>query len=69
MKLKQGSLPRAIKLTKGRLHKQVCVCKKPEEEKNVPIKGIVHQFFFCHSNLIFRIVMGCGIADFGRRGL
>ena len=32
-------------------------------------KGIVHQFFFYCSNLIFWIVMGCGIADFGRRGL
>ena len=33
------------------------------------IKGIVHHFFFYRSNLIFWIVMGCGIADFGRRGL
>ena len=33
------------------------------------IKGIVHQFFFRCSNLIFWIVMGCGKADFGRRGL
>ena len=33
------------------------------------LKGIVHQFFFYHSNLIFWIVMGCDIADFGRRGL
>ena len=32
-------------------------------------KGIVHQFFFRFSNLIFWIVMGCGIADFVRRGL
>ena len=33
------------------------------------LKGIVHQFCFRCSNLIFWIVMGCGIADFGRRGL
>ena len=33
------------------------------------IKGIVHNFFVYCSNLIFWIVMGCGIADFGRRGL
>ena len=31
-------------------------------------KGIVHQFFFYRSHLIYWIVMGCGIADFGRRG-
>ena len=28
-------------------------------------KGIVNQFF----SIIFWIVMGCGIADFGRKGL
>ena len=33
------------------------------------LKGIVHNFFLYRSNLIFWIVMGCGIADFGRRGL
>ena len=33
------------------------------------VKGIVHQFFFYRSNLIFWIVMGCGIGDFARRGL
>ena len=32
------------------------------------LKGFVHQFFY-RSTLIFLIVMGCGIADFGRRGL
>ena len=32
-------------------------------------KGIVHNFFVYRSNLIFWIVMGCGIADIGRRGL
>ena len=35
----------------------------------VVVKGIVHNFFVYRSNLIFWIVMGCGIADFGRRGL
>ena len=30
------------------------------------LKGIVHNFFLYRSNLIFWIVMGCGIADFGR---
>ena len=33
------------------------------------LKGIVHNFFVYLSNLIFWIVMGCGIADFGRMGL
>ena len=33
------------------------------------LKGIVHNFFLYCSNLIFWIVMECGIADFGRRGL
>ena len=33
------------------------------------LEGIVHQFVFYRSNLIFWIVMGCGIADFDRRGL
>ena len=33
------------------------------------LKGIVHQIVFYRSNLIFWIVMGCGIAHFGQRGL
>ena len=32
-------------------------------------KGILHQKIFYRLNLIFWIVMGCGIADLGRRGL
>ena len=32
-------------------------------------KGILHQKIFYCPNLIFWIVMGCGIARFGRRGL
>ena len=32
-------------------------------------KGILHQKIFYRPNLIFWIVMGCGIARFGRRGL
>ena len=32
------------------------------------LKGILHQKFFYRLNLIFWIVMGCGIADLGRRG-
>ena len=35
----------------------------------VVIKGILHQKNFYRLNLIFWIVMGCGIADFDRRGL
>ena len=35
-------------------------------EDDIKLKGIVHQFF---SNLIFWIVMVCGIADVGGRGL
>ena len=34
-----------------------------------PFKGILHQKIFYRLNLIFWIVMGCGIARFGRRGL
>ena len=37
--------------------------------RQVLLKGIVHNFVLYRSNLIFWIVMGCGIADFGRRGL
>ena len=37
--------------------------------KLIRVKGIVHNFFVHRSNLIFWIVMGCGIADFGQRGL
>ena len=33
------------------------------------VKGILHQKNFYRLNLIFWIVMGCGIASFGRRGL
>ena len=33
------------------------------------VYGILHQKFFYRLNLIFWIVMGCGIALFGRRGL
>ena len=33
------------------------------------LKGILHQKKFYRLNLIFWIVMGCGIARFGRRGL
>ena len=35
----------------------------------VVFKGILHQKIFYRLNLIFWIVMGCGIADFDRRGL
>ena len=35
----------------------------------VLLKGILHQKIFYRLNLIFWIVMGCGIARFGRRGL
>ena len=33
------------------------------------LKGILHQKIFYRLNLIFWIVMGCGIARFGQRGL
>ena len=33
------------------------------------VKGILHQKIFFRLNLIFWIVMGCGIVRFGRRGL
>ena len=48
----------------------VCGAKKIMWSKIAShVKGIVHNFFFYCSNLIFWIVMGCGIADLGRRGL
>ena len=36
--------------------------------KNQSLKGLFTIFFY-RSKLIFWVVMGCGIADFGRRGL
>ena len=36
---------------------------------NIMFKGILHQKIFYCLNFIFWIVMGCGIARFGRRGL
>ena len=39
------------------------------EGKVFLIKGILHQKIFYRLNLIFWIVMGCGIARFGRKGL
>ena len=33
------------------------------------IKGIHHQKIFYRLNFIFWIVMGCGVARFGRKGL
>ena len=38
-------------------------------EDHDDLKGILHQKNFYRLNLIFWIVMGCGIACFGRRGL
>ena len=35
----------------------------------VLFKGILHQKIFYCPNLIFWIIMGCGIARFGRKGL
>ena len=39
------------------------------KETQLRFKGILHQKNFYRLNLIFWIVMGCGIADLGRRGL
>ena len=38
-------------------------------KRGSPLKGILHQKIFYCLNLIFWIIMGCGIARFGRRGL
>ena len=38
-------------------------------QSNTALKGILHQKIFYRLNLIFWIVMGCGIACFGRRSL
>ena len=35
----------------------------------IHFKGILHQQIFYRLNLLFWIVMGCGIAPFGRKGL
>ena len=37
--------------------------------EKLDIKGILHQKNFYRLNLIFWIIMGCGIARFGRKGL
>ena len=39
------------------------------EGRIATFKGILHQKNFYRLNLIFWIVMGCGIARFSRRGL
>ena len=47
-------------------------CEMPKgkcKSFSVSLKGLFTIFFFYCSNLIFWIVMGCGIADLGRRGL
>ena len=46
------------------IHKSLC----PGKIHYIWLKGLFTIFFY-RSNLIFWIVMGCGIADFGRRGL
>ena len=38
-------------------------------QRTSSFKGILHQKNFYRLNLIFWIVMGCGISRFGRRGL
>ena len=38
-------------------------------DSHLSIKGILHQKIFYRLNLIFWIVMGCGKAGFGQRGL
>ena len=43
--------------------------RKKQEMVILAFKGILHQKIFYRLNLIFWIVMGCGIARFGRRGL
>ena len=43
--------------------------KQVDESDYVLVKGILQQKIFYRLNLIFWIVMGCGIARFGRRGL
>ena len=42
---------------------------KQAQTRKQTLKGILHQKNFYRLNLIFWIVMGCGIAHFGRRGL
>ena len=48
------------------------ICVKYSTSKQphqLQVKGILHQNFFYRLNLIFWIVMGCGMARFSRRGL
>ena len=51
------------------LHFQNCFDIFKPEKNFCKLKGILHQKIFYRLNLIFWIVMGCGIARFSRRGL
>ena len=58
------------KATHSPTMKYVGICKKTVSgEAYTLVKGILHQKIFYRLNLIFWIVMGCGIARFSRRGL
>ena len=48
---------------------QISLSEKGERGNPYNLKGSFTIFFFFRSGLIFWIVMRCGIADFGRRGL
>ena len=51
------------------LHNSSDVYDKNTLDRQACVKGILHQKNFYRLNLIFWLVMGCGIARFGRRGL
>ena len=55
------------RISLGRRHH--CCRKSTNFYCNLFLKGILHQKIFYRLNLIFWIVMGCGIARFSRRGL
>ena len=52
-----------------KLSGQISICPDGPHMIGTVVKGILHQKIFYRLNLIFWIVMGCGIARFSRRGL
>ncbi len=51
------------------VHSIVAALSNESKAKKKRLKGLFTIFFYFRSELIFWIVMGCGIADFGRRAL
>ena len=60
-------------MERDKINQRKIIIRKREKEMEISIishlKGILHQKIFYCLNLIFWIIMGCGIARFGRKGL